>query len=402
METNLLRHCSNCDKPVSSIAFFCGNCLAQIKCKSCGNILNIDDIGCTNCGTPKEMKNNLESRKGDQNINKFRLEETLTHRIIEASFSDTVGKDFAGIIRDASLNKTLKSSSSNNQNSISSTRIDENSKIKYDDAELFDSESSIIEPKNLDERIEEKPIEKKDNPDPNLKSVTMKNLPNAEKEWVLIYSFYASDNGKKTFNRESIIELYKSSNRFKDTTKRDLSSVIKILVKDGFINPLGDEYSILQEGIDKAKEIITRTKSSPPKLSGQRKIKKDIKDDIIKIPKNKKNNSRRNGNKLLTDINFFPSGKESLKNFINKYKVKNNNERNLLFVYYLSDILKIENIDFDHLYTCYDEVDAKIPENMESTLTNTKTRTGWIEGNSPSIKITTKGINKIKFWNKEP
>lgn len=38
---------------------------------------------------------------------------------------------------------------------------------------------------------------------------------------------------------------------------------------------------------------------------------------------------------------------------------------------------------------------------MTKSFSNTKTRTGWLEINNSNIEITTKGINKIKFWNKK-
>lgn len=88
--------------------------------------------------------------------------------------------------------------------------------------------------------------------------------------------------------------------------------------------------------------------------------------------------------------------------FCKGFSVKNDNERNLLFVYYLSETLKITAINNDHIYTCYDELGLRIPENMQSSIYKTKTRTGWIETNDNSnITVTVKGRNKIKFWDKK-
>ncbi len=105
--------------------------------------------------------------------------------------------------------------------------------------------------------------------------------------------------------------------------------------------------------------------------------------------------------KKLPDINFYPSEQKSLLDFIKDYKIKNDSERNLLFTYYLSEILKITPITLSHLYTCYDEVNHKIPENMVKSLDNTKYRTSWLETKNSNIEITTRGLNKIKFWDKK-
>ena len=62
-----------------------------LQCKSCNSLLEKDDAGCVNCGTPKEAQ--AEAKTGsNQNINTFRLHETATDRTIEATFSDHVAK----------------------------------------------------------------------------------------------------------------------------------------------------------------------------------------------------------------------------------------------------------------------------------------------------------------------
>src|SRR5690606_22688233 len=112
METNLQTKCYNCSKPLPLAGYFCGGCLTQVKCKSCGSPLEKDDAGCVNCGTPKEMRTETKADL-HQNINTFRLHETTTDRTIEATFSDDVAKDIAGTLRDAAATGRMKTIASN-------------------------------------------------------------------------------------------------------------------------------------------------------------------------------------------------------------------------------------------------------------------------------------------------
>lgn len=388
--------CPNCSKALSSIAYFCGACLTQIKCKSCGSFLEKDYIGCINCGTPKEVTMKANSA---QNINTFRLHETSTDRTIEATFSDTVGKDLAGILRDASANR-LKSIEFNG-----TPKETPNEDHEQESDELVDAE--VINAVNGDEG---KPEPKKDqeilnsssNPVdyPTLKAIAMKNLPNSETEWVVVYAFYASKFGIETFTRKNIIDKYSESNRLSDEKKKGLTTYIKNAVKGGFLNPLTTDFSILPKGIEKAQEIVSRTNGSSPKPSSK-KQKEGAEDSANVGKKARKNSGGTKTYKRLTNINFYPPGQKSLKDFIKEYSIKNDNERNLLFTHYLSEVLKIDAIQLDHIYTCYDEVNHKIPENLIKSIGNTKNRTGWLESQKSNISITTKGRNKIKFWDKK-
>lgn len=107
METNQQTACYNCSKTLPQVGYFCGGCLTQFKCKSCGSLLGKDDAGCINCGAPKEVRAETKTTS-QQNINTFRLYETATDRTIEATFSNDVAKDLAGTLRDAAAAGRMK------------------------------------------------------------------------------------------------------------------------------------------------------------------------------------------------------------------------------------------------------------------------------------------------------
>ncbi|MFD2285798.1 hypothetical protein GJU39_21985 [Pedobacter petrophilus] len=98
----------------------------------------------------------------------------------------------------------------------------------------------------------------------------------------------------------------------------------------------------------------------------------------------------------LIDFDLMPNDKESLKAFSEKYNINTNFERNLVCLYYLQEILKTENITVNHVYTCYRNLNAKIPL-FPQTLFDTKHRKGWIDtANISDLKVTRTGSNHIE------
>ncbi len=294
MKTNTANICENCEKPYPQIGYFCGGCLTQFKCKSCDSILEINNLGCTNCGTPKESKND-KSTSESQNVNTFRLHETLSDRTIEATFSDNVGKDLAGVIRDAYSAKLGVTNNNYGQ-------LDVVSKNHFQD-EVIENES-INQPIDISSDNIKQAVTSTLNEYPTLTLVSMKHLPKTETEWVVVYSFFASNFGTEIFHRNNIIDKHKESKRKHDNYVRDLSSYIKLAVKAGYINPLEDGYFLFEDGINKAKEVISRTTGTIPSLKNSQKKTKEEEIKGSKESKSSKNNSETKSLKRLAEINF--------------------------------------------------------------------------------------------------
>lgn len=398
METNLQTNCYNCSKPIPQTGYFCGGCLTQVKCKSCGSSLEKDDAGCVNCGTPKEVR--TETQTGShQNINTFRLHETATDRTIEATFSDDVAKDLAGTLRDAAAAGRVKAIASNIPPSNNFNGTSEET-AEFAEAEVVNNGNAVSKTEAINKPVPTDTVKPEEYP--SLIAIAMNNLPSSETEWIVVYAFYASDYGKEIFSRANLLNQYKESKRYdKQTTNRDLSTYIKRAVSAGFINPLQSGYSILAAGTEKAKEIISRTNSSSPKVKASSKTKKGNEDNAIETASGKKASKPSKTLKRLTNINFQPTGKESLKDFFAKYSPANDYERNLLFVHYLQNTLEINEITFNHLFSCYDDLGLRVPVNLPQTIRNTASKTGWIETNNSILSTTIKGGNQIKAWNKK-
>lgn len=395
MKENVIPQCPNCSKilPPKKV-YFCGSCMTQIRCKTCDDILEIDDAGCTNCGTLRETRNSTSS-PGIINANTFRLHETNSDRTIEATFSDSVGKDLAGILRDFSINNRSKT--------INATGFDiqqiDSGKSGYDEnIETFDVDFSEQKTEEINVKQEVKSQQIHSPEYLSLKAIAMKNLPTTETEWIVVYSFFASNQGKDLFSNKDILEKYEESNRLDHGKKSHLSRNIVAAVKAGYLNPLATDYSILDPGILKAKEILSRTSSSPTKKASTKKNKNEINDDDNSTKKNSKGKKTL---KRLNNIDFEPQGKESLKNYFSKYTPSSDNERTLLFVNYMQNILEIEQITYDHIYTCYDLLGLRVSENLPQTVRNSANVKGWIETKGGLATITIKGKNQIRDWDQK-
>lgn len=388
MNTNLPTLCYNCSTPLPSIGYFCGACLVQFKCKSCETILEKDYVGCVNCGTPK--LNAERSSTSQKNINTFRLHETATDRTIEATFSDDVAKDIAGTLRDAAANNRIKATTSNTLAAINFSEKTENT-IQLTDAEIIQNEHELPAAEVIQTSIVTGNTLKSDKY-PAMKYLVMNKLPSSEVEWIIVYAFYSSNFGERTFTRKDIMTQYEESGRKTAQRTKNLTGSITNAVKGKYINPINDEdFSIMNLGIEKIEEIISRSNGSTTTNKTSR-IKKENKNNNVNNKKSKKLSNL----EYLTDFNFKPSNNKSLKDFYNEFSPKNNYEKNLIFVYYLQEIQKISIITTNHIYSCYRELGLKIPS-LPQSLIDTSANKGYIStSNTNDLKVTRTGMNYIE------
>lgn len=91
-----------------------------------------------------------------------------------------------------------------------------------------------------------------------------------------------------------------------------------------------------------------------------------------------------------------PGDSPSLKVFFSSYEHKTNYERNLIFVHYLKEILGIEKVNLDHVFTCYRNVGQKIPKALEQSLRDTSKDKGWVDiDDLEDIKVPVAGFNHL-------
>jgi hypothetical protein len=105
----------------------------------------------------------------------------------------------------------------------------------------------------------------------------------------------------------------------------------------------------------------------------------------------------KSGVSLLKQLNLRPKNQQSLQEFVEEKKPKNNHERNLAAVYYVAKVAQ-DPVSISHVYTCYKDRKWHVPSNLENSLQVTASRHGWIDtSDSEDIKITTQGENHIEL-----
>lgn len=101
----------------------------------------------------------------------------------------------------------------------------------------------------------------------------------------------------------------------------------------------------------------------------------------------------------LTDLDLSGNAKRpSLVEFMDTKLPLTNEERNLVFVYYLEYTLQAQTITLDHVYTCYREANIRTPYNMEQSLQQmTAAKDNWIErADDGSYSVTPAGKRYVE------
>ena len=72
-------------------------------------------------------------------------------------------------------------------------------------------------------------------------------------------------------------------------------------------------------------------------------------------------------------------------------------EINAVSVYYLKNILNLEEVTLNHVYTCYKEVGKKPTDHFKQSFRDTKTKKGYIEfDDNWNLTIPHRGISFVE------
>lgn len=157
-----------------------------------------------------------------------------------------------------------------------------------------------------------------------------------------------------------------------------VDSLVSVPTKDNFDNGNYEESKV-----EKPKLIEAKNEPKKQTLKTNNSVSKKVKSKGSK------------GQTYLTDFDFNPTNQKSLKDYFNEFEPKTNYERNLIFVYYLQEILSTSNISTDHIYSCYRNLGLKIPS-FPQTLIDTNVHKGWLTtSDTNDIKVTRTGMNYI-------
>ncbi len=87
----------------------------------------------------------------------------------------------------------------------------------------------------------------------------------------------------------------------------------------------------------------------------------------------------------------------TLKEFYDRCDHKTNYERNLIFIYYLKQVIVVEKANLGHALTCYRSVGQKIPKALEQSMRDTAKVKCCVDIDEPEdIEVPVSGINYLE------
>ena len=88
----------------------------------------------------------------------------------------------------------------------------------------------------------------------------------------------------------------------------------------------------------------------------------------------------------------------SLKEFLNAKNPRSNVQITTVIVYYLENILNIDEITINHVFTCYKNAGYRIPNNLVQNLTDScSSRYGYLTRKNGRFSLSVKGSNLVEF-----
>lgn len=97
------------------------------------------------------------------------------------------------------------------------------------------------------------------------------------------------------------------------------------------------------------------------------------------------------------NLDTAPSGKQSWKEFAAEKKPTNQNDRNLLAVYWLKETVEHEKVNTSKVLTLYLDADWRAPSDPKNSLQVTASQTGLIDtSDMDDIKVAPRGISRVR------
>jgi len=100
--------------------------------------------------------------------------------------------------------------------------------------------------------------------------------------------------------------------------------------------------------------------------------------------------------KLLKELSLTPTGKQSLKDFVDLKKPSSMLEKCVVASYYFFRICDLNPVTADHIYTAFKGLAWRVPSDLVNTLQQAGSK-GWLDtANSADIKVTPMGENLVE------
>ncbi|MBX3009737.1 MAG: hypothetical protein KF816_17060 [Melioribacteraceae bacterium] len=99
---------------------------------------------------------------------------------------------------------------------------------------------------------------------------------------------------------------------------------------------------------------------------------------------------------IIKDMILKPKNKKSLRDFVNDKKPSNHKEKIVVCIYYLTKTLEKQNVNINHIYTCYKDVDWKVPKDFKNMLHQAGSE-GWLDTKEgENLLVTPIGENLVE------
>jgi hypothetical protein len=135
-------------------------------------------------------------------------------------------------------------------------------------------------------------------------------------------------------------------------------------------------------------ESVTEQKNYSRKSSRKKSKKKSSKK--VTRPKKKATFS------IVKDLNLKPSGKDSFNDFVDVKNPTSMVGKITVAVYYLSQVVGIDQISVDHVYTCFKWMNWKLPAQFVNMIHQAGAK-GWLDtSDRDNIVLTTLGENLVE------
>ena len=177
---------------------------------------------------------------------------------------------------------------------------------------------------------------------------------------------------------------------------------LHINISQGVVDVEGDPDLVRKVYADFKEKLLNGIALSPPAVTGDSAIAASTTNIGQKQRRNvggkvyeKGSSNKIDPNKPKLDKNLNTS---TLTEYYRKYKAKNNQEKILIFLMFLTGELDIQNPNTNQVYTCFRAANEKVPKAFAQAFLHASGRYGFIEYNSPSnLTVTVVGDNHFNF-----
>lgn len=326
-------NCIYCNSQLPDKGFYCPNCFKQSKCKHCSEPLLKDIKICVYCGEE------IGQKSSSSNLNTIEFSETETERKFKASFTDTVGQSISDSFGMILTNK------------IGSRKILPTTQV-FNEMDQQQIETEILHVENEKDSLLENHHEADNKTFPSLQEIKLRDLAKNETDWLLVYIFYASEDGEKEFTREDIINLYEKTDRKTDKNIKALSQYVKNISKALYIKPTNDSHFILlDKGKARVQEVFKGNSTSKMGRNIRSKTglnhKQKASNSKVATPKVKK--SKRGSSVSFIDLKLTVHEQKSLNGFFKLKNPTSQNENVIVAMKWFIDNKKVDEVSKEEL-----------------------------------------------------